>query len=611
MSNTIAAEIAQAGQRVTDGHPAEALARLAALLARHPAEAEPYRAAAQALFACVEQPGALDQVDPATRDALFRRMLLQPDCPARPLLLHEEVANRLASQSPAGVAALTAALEPTLRALSAPEPALPVLLFLLVVRSHLGWWLPQSRLSAWHRARFPDFGERDLALPYGAMFHPRAFGRNRDDLLDALARDGAAFVARLRPHHLVLLAWSNGGTLPLGPTALGARLAALAGEHPDESDRRATRSLALAGAAVPDALGLDEGTRAEAAALAASRAALASPDPRRAGGAVCRLSSRPWMASEVARSIAARHAPFLRRGDRRIKVAVCVSGQLRGFRAALPTWRASLFAQVEAHFFVHSWAAMGRGPAQPWRVVLPFSGARFTDAYRRLATQEGLESFEERYPSLFRALRTSGTVTADELAEAYRTPHVVVDDEADPRFVGWSNQQKMHGKIAVAHDLALASGQEFDLFVRLRPDLSLRTQAFAWADLKAAAAASPRLYADGAFGVHHGVPMIGDQFAVGGGPAMGRYAETASHYPALAALGLAGAPAELTGHLSLAQICWLHGIAVHRAPVRFGRLLEPEPFPTPAILAALRADADGRQDAVDRALIAAAKADLG
>ena len=100
---------------------------------------------------------------------------------------------------------------------------------------------------------------------------------------------------------------------------------------------------------------------------------------------------------------------------------------------------------------------LGRGPAQPWRVVLPFAGARFTEAYRRLAMQEGMESFEARYPTLYRDLGASGTADAGALRDAYRTDHLVLDDEADPRFAGWSNQQKMHWKIGQAHALAMAS----------------------------------------------------------------------------------------------------------------------------------------------------------
>jgi hypothetical protein len=578
---------------LTPDAPAEALARAAGLLAAHPAEPGPYRSAAAALLALAERN---DISGLQGRTALLEALLLQHACPVRPYLFHQAVADRITGHGE--VAGLVRMIQPTLRAMSRPEPPLPVLLFLLVVRSHLGRWMPQRRLTTLHLKAFQRFEAADLMLPYSAMFHPRAFGRNRQDLAHALRRHGAAFTRDLAPHHMTLLAWSAGGKLP--PPA------GLAGT--EEADRRSARSLLLAGCSGGEALS-PEGSRL-AEELAASRAALSTACTGGGRLAAWRVGTRAVQAAEVARSMVAASAPFVRRSDRRIKVAICVSGQLRGHARALPTWRANLFAQVEAHFFVHSWARIGRGPAQPWRAVLPFAGTVFPGVYRRLATQEGLPAFEARYPSLYRALEGGGRITADELRRSYGTPHAVVEDEDDPRFNGWSNSRKMHEKIAAAHALAANSGEEFDLFVRLRPDLSLRSQAFRWADLRAAARAAPRLWADGAFGVHHGVPMIGDQFAVGTPAVMARYAETAALYPRLAALELAGAPAALEGHVSLAQICWLHGIRVDKAPIRFGRLLEPEPFGTAAIIAALETDAAGRHDAIDRALIEAARADL-
>lgn len=611
-------EIAAGDEDIAAGRPADALQRVAALLERHPADPRPYRAAAHALFACAGQAGVLARLDSDWANPLFRRLLLQAECATRPFILHEQVANRLTSRSAAEVAPIVAALEPVLQASAGPKPPTPILLFLLVARAHLGRWMGQARLSTLHRAGFPAFGERDLALPYSAMFHPEAFGRNRDDLLQALRADGPAFLAPLKPHHLPLMAWSAGGALPWPtPQALAAWLERVAAGPLDQSDGQAARALVLAGGAPIEklppvaraSLGLNEAVADAAGTLASTRRTLRGVATGGGARAAARLARRPWQGVEAARSILAGRLPFLRRADRRIRVAVCVSGQLRGFARALPTWRRSLFAQVDAQFFVHSWAAIGRGPAQPWRVVLPFAGARFTEAYRRLAMQEGMDAFEARYPALYRELNTSGAADAGTLRDAYRTEHVVLDDEADPRFAGWTNQRKMHWKIEQAHGLASASGQAFDLFVRIRPDLSLRTQAFSWSDMRAACRGAPRLYADGALGVHHGVPMIGDQFAIGAEPAMSCYAATVERYPPLAALDLAGAPRELTGHVSLAQSCWMHGIAVHRAPVRFGRLLDPEPFPNAAVLRAIEADAAPRMDAIDRELIAAARAD--
>jgi hypothetical protein len=139
----------------------------------------------------------------------------------------------------------------------------------------------------------------------------------------------------------------------------------------------------------------------------------------------------------------------------------------------------------------------------------------------------------------------------------------------------------------------------------------VRLAAFDWRDLAAACRAAPLLFTERAYGVHYGKLMIGDQFAVGSPAAAARYAETWTLYPEAAALGVAGCLPELTGHVSVAQACWLNGIDVRRAPIRFGSLHEPERLASGAILAALETDSAGRLDAIDRELIAATRADLG
>jgi hypothetical protein len=315
------------------------------------------------------------------------------------------------------------------------------------------------------------------------------------------------------------------------------------------------------------------------------------------------------MAFHAARTAAARRLPLFALGERRIRVAVCVSGQLRGFRRVLPTWLRSLFAHVDCTFFIHSWSAIGRAGAQPSRIVLPFEGDAFTASYKKLGLQEGFEAIQQRYPSLFAALSAGGTVTAEEIGALYGTQHVVIDDDAQSPFTQFTNQQKMHYKIWAAHRLMEESGEEFDLVVRIRPDLEVRNQAFHWRDMAAACAGSPLLFTERPYGVHYGKLMIGDQFAIGAPDLLARYASAWTLVPELAPLHLAGCPAEFVGHVSLAQACWLNGLDLRRAPIRFGPLREPDRLSTAEIRAALEADAAGRMNAIDRELIGAVSLD--
>lgn len=589
-----AEEYEEASALVSAGDPVAALRRLAALVERAPADPRGYREASRALFAALADPAALAAWQGEDKARLYRRLLVQDACAERPLILAHDAAARLTSSDPSSVARLVDELAPVLLPLARMEPVERTLVpFLLVVREQLGERIVQTDLSALHRRAFPEFSPDDLALPYSALFYPEAFGRNRADVLGWAGDPG--FVDRLAPHHLLLVEWL-GRTLP--DRALLERVVR---GHPDAP---AAKSLVLR----HDLPVGSADVRALAETLSLARAEL----PHGAATAAAeRLRSRGWMAAHAARNHAAGYLPLLARGQRRVRVAVCVSGQLRGFRQVLPGWRRSLFAHADCTFFVHSWAEIGRSGAQPSRTVLPFAGSRFPDAYRRLGLQEGFPAVQQRYPSLFARLRDGARVTATEVGAIYDTPYVEIDDEADDAFRGFDNQQKMHYKIWAAGQLMMAGGGRFDLVVRIRPDLAIRNAGFDWRDMARAAAERPLVFTERPYGVHYGNLMIGDQFAVGSPDAMARYASAWQLYPQLAREGLTGCPPEFTGHVSLAQACWMHGLETVKAPIRFGRLHEPERLASAAILAALEEDAAARMDAIDRELIAAVRADTG
>jgi hypothetical protein len=301
---------------------------------------------------------------------------------------------------------------------------------------------------------------------------------------------------------------------------------------------------------------------------------------------------------------------MLLRLRRKPKVAICVSGQLRGFRKSLETWKRSLLPALDATIFVSSWSRIGRAGAEPFRYVLPFEGDRFQQEYRAIGTEIGLPEMQERYPSLFEELNRSAFIEEEELSRIYDTPHVHLDDDSNPPFESLTNPEKMHCKIEHCFHMAEATGEEFDLVIRIRPDKPVGIVALDWRDLTEATRGKGLLYTESAMGVHFGALEIGDQFAVGGMEASRIYHETWSRAPALARFGLRMFHPQFTGHVSLAQICWLHGIEVRKAPIRFGKLQDPEPLGADAVRSALLADGAARRDSIDRRLMAAIEQDL-
>ena len=484
--------------------------------------------------------------------------------------------------------------------------------------------LEQSLISRLHLAQFPDLHRDEMALLYSVMFNVAAFGRNRDELLAQYWPEGLTAprpYPELRPAQLTVLHWLRPLMLPR-PEPLSAHFLATAALW-DAADHAAARALVARcgiGAGGVDAGGVETGGGFDPEVLAACRITLPAPlmaqlAARRAGEGqqaktvqrqIARVENPMRQALQVARRLA---LPAVFARGRAPRVALCLSGQLRGYERAFATWRKRVLPGAEVEIFVHGWTGIGGGNAHPSRRVLPFAGRAFPEAWRATALAQGYETLQAGLPTLFTLLRNAAQVSRDHVCAVYGTDHVVLQDDAAPEFAAFSNQQKMHFKIGAADRLARQAGA-FDLFVRLRPDLEARLAGFDWRDLWQACRSAPLIFAEKPYGLHYGNLMIGDQLAIAAPEPMARYAETFDLWPVLGTAGLAGAPPDLHGHLSLAASCWQAGIAVRKAPIRLGALLEARPLGCSEILAALEADAAGGAGVWIAPLIAAVRADL-
>ena len=613
-------QISAAGAFLDSGNHGAALEIYEDLLERGVISQPLYVAAARAFTAAIVDKGFPDEWTEERRTALARRLIVQTGRDGAPPALAAAIAAVHAAGTPDSLAGAAAALRPAISALwdeGCRSSALLVIVLLL--REPLESWRDQTEISRWHIETLPHLDRHELTLPYNSIFDPVSFRRNVADLKSVVEGTSPAELARRFPAwQLLLFHWIIGSGAY--EQALPALLAELRSAHPEgpsaPDDRAAIHSLALrwaslghgpAGrAALTDALG------EELAALAGPWAALHSSDGRTADArkAKARLTSRPRQAAHFLAGQVVHRAPFLKLGRRRPRIAVCISGQLRGYRRALPTWQAGLLRNADCQFVVHSWEKVGRSGAEPYRAYLPFAGKSFCDAWRVHARRAGMATMLERYPHLFAALREGGEVRAEDLCDFYGTEHVVLEDDGAPKFEGWSNSRKMHYKIAAGNGLLDRLDDDVDLVLRIRPDKELGAMAFAWSDALSACRSSATLLADSAMGHQFGRIMIGDQVALASRQVMAVYADTLNLTPRLAQAELYSCDPNLQGHTSLALTCWHAGIDVRRLPVRVGALLEAEPMASDQIAAALEADAAGRMDAMDQTFLSAIRPDI-
>jgi len=158
---------------------------------------------------------------------------------------------------------------------------------------------------------------------------------------------------------------------------------------------------------------------------------------------------------------------------RPLKIAICVSGQLRGYVQAFASWHLMGLAGHEITYFVHTWKGTGGGMPVPPKDERCFS-PDFQQAYRTVWNALGQEEMCRRYRNLFALWDDHGEqIDAARLKNFYGTEHVCIEDETSAPFNIYTNAQKMYYKIKCCHDMATASGQEFDLVIRIRPDFEL------------------------------------------------------------------------------------------------------------------------------------------
>lgn len=614
--DSASSEIDTIRETAADGRHLDALRRSADLLSEADPSESLFAAAADAWLAALDAGAPL--ADWPEHDRFVDRLILQTGCAARPPIFP----HRIARQHSLGVAGslerAAKALSPLLQnMLHGDEIEGNVLLLALLLRSQLPAAM-QPRISQLHRAQFTRFHHDNLQLPYSVLFDPAVFGANVADLGDWLTEHRQLLKSGDVPlGHVLLLVWLLPGAFVHEPEDWWSRCVSARLERGplDHEEAQAARSLAVRFGDPQDRPvverlvgGNSQGFAAAVANVASTRATLAPPTAASIA-AERRLAQRPRQAIAAARSLAGQRIPFLVRAKRKPKVALCVSGQLRGFRRSLASWQNSLLPGIDATFFVHSWQGIGRGNASPNRSALPFEGQQFTAAYRAIAIDVGMDAMTERYPSLFAELAKGGVVDEATISALYQTPYVQLDDDRQQPFAAWPNPEKMHRKIEASFDMAAASGEEFDLVIRLRPDKPIRFLGFDWSDM-VAATRGRTLFAETAMGVHYGSIAVGDQLALGSFETSRIYARTASEAPRLWNFDLMKLDPEFVGHITLAHICWLHGLAVRKVPIKFGPLQDPEPVSAPTIARCLHEDSAGRMDGPDRRLLAAVASDL-
>lgn len=214
---------------------------------------------------------------------------------------------------------------------------------------------------------------------------------------------------------------------------------------------------------------------------------------------------------------------FLTTGnEERLKIAVCVSGQLRGYQEALKTWTMFKKAEHEFDFYCCVWDTVGNKSLNKVHLNR-FFGENFSRVFTEYTRGMSIKEAKDLLPTLFKNLVAEEKVDQSLVRRHYNAKNALVIKEDE--FNEFSNQYKMHYMIERCYSL-IDNPTDYDLIVRIRPDKELISENINWAILKRFVSKN-RIVTDGKTIIRPSAGFnIDDQFAVGSPESMREYSQT-------------------------------------------------------------------------------------
>lgn len=308
---------------------------------------------------------------------------------------------------------------------------------------------------------------------------------------------------------------------------------------------------------------------------------------------------RTWsMASINGRQLVNANKPTVDR-NKKLRIAVCVSGQLRGFKEAKATWALLGLDAHDTDYYVHTWTNVGvRFPDPAWRghVERRFSDDSFVDSYIKMCSQYGIATITELYPSIFSTTAGDAIATEAVIKEAYGKDTVlVIDDELSKRFQGFTNQDKMFYKISECFKLVENSGKEYDLVIRIRPDIKMKEGTKVdWHGIFERSVADNLSFNEAPASLKENV-WVGDQFGAACFEVAKIFASTYEFHDYAKQQKVAGVPAIRSGHATLAWSLLCRGVKVEQlSQVKWGGLSDVQKLDNAQIKALIEKDIEGK-----------------
>jgi hypothetical protein len=173
----------------------------------------------------------------------------------------------------------------------------------------------------------------------------------------------------------------------------------------------------------------------------------------------------------------------------KLKIALCISGQMRGYKEAYSTWGKLGLNKHETDIYISTWKNGGGSiplPNIPGSVTRAFSDTAFQKSYIHCGSLFDTENMQEAYPNLMNHFLKNNIVTKSDLTKTYGKENIItleIEDDTNEKFQHITNQEKMLYKINRCHKLVEQSSVDYDLIIKIRPDKIVLDSNISWKNI--------------------------------------------------------------------------------------------------------------------------------
>ncbi len=209
---------------------------------------------------------------------------------------------------------------------------------------------------------------------------------------------------------------------------------------------------------------------------------------------------------------------YWRKKNEKLRIAVCISGQLRGYNKCFDSLLNSMdFSRHFVDIYVHTWKNLGRRLPSGVHVDRVFDG-NFLDAFKETLGGKDIHTVVYlRYPNFYNLLTSSDSISIEKLKSFYRTENIVLEDDSLFPFSNFSNMKKFFYKKYKCYQLA--SLKSYDLVVWARPDIFLHTKSeFLLRDIYEKSYNQKSIFINGSYKPHKGFSkgyLLDESIAIG------------------------------------------------------------------------------------------------